>query len=168
MKLPIPKGKRAILVLGLPLGLAAAGGFVFMQMSAGSSTPPKIPDPKSGQVGPMLVLDDRVLNLDPTAGSTYKLIKIGVSIELRPSSASFYDMHGTERTKQETTELDKYTDEVPALLDAEGSVVAAQDSSQLVTPDGRAALKDALAEKFKSILGADNVLEIYLTNLTMQ
>ena len=49
-----------------------------------------------------------------------------------------------------------------------GSVIAAQDSTKLVTADGRTALKDALSERFKTILGADNVINVYLTNLTMQ
>jgi flagellar basal body-associated protein FliL len=168
MKLPFPKGKRAILVLGVPLGLAAAGGFLFMQMSAAPSAPPKIPDPAAGQVGPILALDDRVLNLSPSAGSTYKLVKIGISIEIRPEAASFYDLHGEARTKAEETALEKYTDEKPRLLDAMGSVVAAQDSTKLVTAEGRTALKDALTERFKLILGADNVIDVYLTNLTMQ
>ena len=69
MKLPIPKGRRAILAIGLPLGLAAAGGFLFMQMSAAPSAPLKIPDPTQGQLGPMLALDDKVINLTTTPRS---------------------------------------------------------------------------------------------------
>jgi flagellar basal body-associated protein FliL len=168
MKLPIPKGKRAILVLGLPLGLAAAGAFVFMQMSAAPAAPPKVPNPSTGQLGPMLALDDRVINLNATSAGSYKYAKVGVSIEMRPSTASFYDVHGTERTKSETTELDKYTDQVPRLLDALGSVVSSHDSATLITTDGRAKLKTELLDAFRKILGPDDVIDVYFTNFVMQ
>jgi len=168
MKLPIPKGKRAILVLGVPLGLAAAGAFVFMQMSAAGSTPPAVPDPGTGQLGPILALDDRVINLSVNDAGSYKYAKIGVSIELRPSTASFYDLHGTERTTSETTELDKYQDEVPRLLDALGAVVSSHDSSTLTTPDGRAQLKSELLDAFRQILGPDEVIDVFFTNFVMQ
>ncbi len=167
MKLPIPKGKRAILVLGIPLGLAAAGAFVFMQMSAGPSEPVKVPDPKAGQVGPILALDDKVINLTATTAG-YKYAKIGVSIELRPEAASFYDLHGEARTTQEKTELEKYGDETPKLLDALGSVVAAHDSASLNNADGRSTLKTELTERFQKILGAENVIDVFFTNFVMQ
>jgi flagellar basal body-associated protein FliL len=168
MKLPIPKGKRAILVLGLPLGLAAAGAFVFMQMSAASSVPPKVPDPATGQMGPMLALDDRVINLNASSAGSYKYAKVGVSIEVRPSTSGFYDLHGDARTKSETTELEKYVDEKPRLLDALGSVVSAHDSATLITPEGRAKLKTELLDAFRKILGPDVILDVYFTNLVMQ
>lgn len=168
MKLPIPKGKRAILVLGVPLGLAAAGAFVFMQMSAAPSAPVKVPDPTTGQVGPILALDDRVINLTTSSAGSYKYAKIGVSIEMRPQAASFYDLHGTDRTKEQTTELEKYQDAVPQLFDALGSVVSAHDSGTLTSTDGRGKLKTELLDAFRKILGADEVIDIYFTNFVMQ
>jgi flagellar basal body-associated protein FliL len=169
MSLPIPKGKRAILVLGLPLGLAAAGAFAFMQMSAaGSTPPPAVPDPGAGQVGPILALEDRVINLSTADVTSYKYAKIGVSIEVRPAAESFYELHGAERTKAEATELEKYQDQVPRLLDALGSVVSAHDSSTLTTPDGRAQLKEELLEAFRTILGTEDVIDVFFTNFVMQ
>jgi flagellar FliL protein len=168
MKLPIPHGRRAILVLGLPLGLAAAGALAFTQLSAGGSTPARVPDPVPGQVGPILALDSRVINLSTTSPGSYKYAKVGVSIEIRPSSAGFYDLHGTERTTEQTTELEKYNDDVPLLLDALGTVVSSHDSSTLTTPDGRTQLKAELLEAFGKILGADEVLDVYFTDFVMQ
>ena len=168
MKLPIPKGKRAILVLGLPLGLAAAGAFVFMQMSAASGPPPKVPDPGTGQLGPILALDDRVINLNATTAGSYKYAKVGVSIEVRPSTSSFYDLHGEARTTSETTELEKFLDEKPRLLDSLGQVVSSHDSATLITPDGRAKLKTELLDSFRKILGPDEVIDVYFTNFVMQ
>lgn len=167
MKLPIPKGRRAILVLGIPLGLAAAGALVFTQMSA-TKAAPTIPDPVAGQLGPMLALEDKVINLSQTTPGGYKYAKIGVTIELRPSTASFYDLHGAERTKQETTELATYTDALPLLQDAVGSVVSAHDSSTLTTPDGRAKLKAELLAAVKKVLGENVVIDVFFTDFVMQ
>ena len=168
MKLPIPRGRRAILALGLPLGLAAAGAFLFTQMSAAPKVTPKVPDPATGQSGLMLALDNRVINMNGTTAGGYKYAKVAVTIELRPAAASFYEMHGTERTKEEKTELDKLTEDTPLLLDALGSVVAAHDATTLTTADGRAKLKEELLTAFRKILGEENVLNIYFTDFVMQ
>jgi hypothetical protein len=55
----------------------------------------------------MLALDSRVINLTDGPAGGYKYAKVGVTIELRPAAASFYDLHGTERAKEEKTETDK-------------------------------------------------------------
>lgn len=168
MKLPIPRGRRAILVLGLPLGLAAAGALVFTQMSATSKAPPAIPDPGPAQFGPMLALDTKVINLSLTTPGGYKYAKIGLTIEMRPSAASFYELHGTERTKEETTELAPFKDGVPLLIDAVGSTVAAHDSSTLNSAEGRSALKVELLAAAKKILGPENVIDVFFTDFVMQ
>jgi flagellar basal body-associated protein FliL len=168
VKLPIPKGRRAILVLGLPLGLAAGGALAFTMLSSSPKAAPAIPDPSPGQVGPMLALDDRVINLTTTTAGAFKYAKIGVTIELRPSTAGFYDLHGADRTKSETTELAKFTDNVPLLQDAVGAVVSAHDSSTLTTADGRAALKSELLSAVRKVMGDKEVLDIFFTDFVMQ
>jgi flagellar basal body-associated protein FliL len=150
------------------LGLAAAGALIFTQMSAGAHVVPKVPDPGSGQFGPMLALEDKVINLSLATPGGYKYAKIGVTIELRPSSASFYELHGTERTKQETTELASYTDAVPLLTDAVGTVVSAHDSAFLTSADGRAKLKAELLAAVRKILGEEDVINIFFTDFVMQ
>ena len=167
MRLPIPRGRRAILSLGVPLGLAAAGALIFTQMSAAHVTP-KVPDPGAGQFGPMLALDDKVINLATTTPGGYKYAKIGVTIEMRPTSAGFYGLHGADRTKQETTELAAYTDAVPLLTDAVGTVVSAHDSAFLTSTDGRAKLKTELLAAVRKILGDDVVINVFFTDFVMQ
>jgi flagellar basal body-associated protein FliL len=167
VKLPIPKGKRAILILGLPLGLAAAGGFVFMQMTA-AKAPTTVPNPGVGEHGVMLPLTDTLINLSVDNAGSYKYAKIGVTIEIRPAAASFYKLSGADRTKQETTELAKYTEDLPILQDAVGAVVSSHDSSTLTSAAGRTALKTELLAAVRKILGQDEVLNIYFTNLVMQ
>jgi flagellar basal body-associated protein FliL len=167
VKLPIPKGKRAILILGIPLGLAAAGGFVFMQMSA-AKAPTTVPDPAADQHGAMLALNDTVINLSVDSAGSYKYAKIGVTIEMRPAAASFYSLHATERTKEETTELGAYTDAIPLLQDAVGTTVASHDSTTLTTAAGRSALKAELLVSARKILGDSNVIDVFFTDLVMQ
>ena len=167
MRLPIPRGRRAILSLGVPLGLAAAGALMFTQMSAAHKAAP-VPNPGPGQFGPMLALDDKVINLSTSTPGGYKYAKIGVTIELRPSSVSFYDLHGADRTKQQTTELATYSDAVPLLIDAVGTTVSAHDSSTLTSEDGRAKLKAELLAATKKILGDANVIEVFFTDFVMQ
>jgi flagellar basal body-associated protein FliL len=169
MKLPIPHGRRAILILGVPLGLAAAGGFLFMSMSAKSGPPPAIPDPSPGQHGPMLALDSRVINLTTsTTPGLYKYAKIAVTIELRPTSAGFYAMSSDARAKEEKAETDKVSDDVPLLLDALGTVVSGHDSASINSPDGHAQLKTELLAAMRKVLGDSEVLNVYFTDLVMQ
>ncbi len=168
MKLPIPRGRRAILLLGVPFGLAAAGAFVFMQMSS-ASTPVKVPDPSAGQHGPMLALESRVINLLPNSASTYRYVKVGVTVELRPSDASFYAATGEARAKTEETEIAKHAEATPLLLDALGRVVSGHDAASLMTPDGRAKLKEELLVAMRESIGEpDLILDIYFTDLVMQ
>jgi flagellar basal body-associated protein FliL len=152
----------------VPFGLAAAGALIFMQMSAAGKVTPPVPNPSQGQFGPMLALDDKVINLTTTTPGGYKYAKIGVTIEMRPTAASFYTLHATERTKEETTELAAYTDAVPLLNDAVGAAVSAHDSSALNTADGRAKLKAELLVDVKKILGEDNVIDVFFTDFVMQ
>jgi flagellar basal body-associated protein FliL len=166
LPIPIPKGRRSILVLGIPVGLAAAGALVFTQLMAAAPIV-KVPDPGPGQFGAMLALDTRVINLTPSTGG-YKLAKVGVTIELRPDSAGFYDLHGAERTKAEKTITEKYTDVVPVLFDALGSVISAHTSGQLNTTDGRNEVKGELLEAVRGIIGEDEVLHVYFTDFVMQ
>jgi flagellar basal body-associated protein FliL len=151
----------------VPLGLAAAGALVFTQISA-AKMPSTVPDPTAGQLGPMLALEDKVINLSTTSAGAFKYAKIGVTIELRPAAASFYELHGAERTKEEKTELDKHTEQVPLLIDAVGSVVSAHDSSTLTTSDGRAKLKSELLAALRKVLGEDQVLDVFFTDFVMQ
>ena len=168
MRLPIPHGRRAILILGVPLGLAAAGGFMFMQMSAPKTAPVVVPVPSGDQHGPMLALDSRVINLTASPAVGYKYAKVAVTIELRPESASFYSLSGDGRAKEEKTETDEIKQDVPLLLDALGSAVSSHDSASLTTADGRAKLKGELLIAMRKVLGDKKVIDIYFTDFVMQ
>ncbi len=166
MKL-LPKGRRAILVLGLPIGLAAAGALVFLQMSP-STAATKIPDPEPGQHGVMLALDSRVINLQQAVGATYKYAKIAVTVELRPDDSAFYGLGGEERAKAEKDQLTKRADIVPLLLDALGQVVSSHDAAALNSQNGRPELKKELLAAMRAVVPSDLILDIYFTDFVMQ
>ena len=165
MKLPIPRGRRAILIIGVPLGLAAAGAFVFTQVIM--ATPAPVPDPAAGKHGPMLVLESRVINLQQNVPSDLKYAKVAVTVEMRPTDAKFYDLTGAERAKAEKTQLDGLSDDTPLLQDALLQVIGSHSSSDIATPQGRAALKTELLAAMRKACGDRAVLNVYFTDFTM-
>jgi flagellar basal body-associated protein FliL len=161
-------GKKTILIAGLPVGLAVAGGLAFMMLSGGSKVPLEIPDPAAGQHGVMLALDDKVVNLLPASASSYRYAKIGITVEIRPEKADFYALTADARKTAEELAVKGYEEDVPLLLDALGRVVSARTSDQISTPETRAELKSELVDAFKTVLGDREVLDVYFTELVMQ
>ena len=161
-------GKKTILIAGIPVGLAVAGGLAFVMLSGGSAVPPPIPDPAAGQHGVMLALDDKVVNLLPAGATSYRYAKVGVTVEIRPDKADFYGLTADARKTAEELAVKGYAEDVPLLLDALGRVVSARTSDQISTPATRAELKSELVDAFKGVLGDKEVLDIYFTELVMQ
>jgi flagellar basal body-associated protein FliL len=159
-------GKKTIAMLGVPLGLGVAAGLVYFFVLAGPSAPPEIPDPGEGEHGPMIALEDKVVNL--MAGGDYRYAKVGVTVELRPEAAEFYTLKGEARKVAEEEIRKDYEAALPLMLDAIGRVVGAKTSTELGTPDGREGLKEELHAAMGGILGEHEVLAVYFTDLVMQ
>lgn len=160
------KPGRKVLLLGVVIGVAAAGGIAFTQLSAAPTAPPTVPDPAEGQHGIMLALEERVVNL--LDGGTFRYAKIGVTVELRPAEAAFYELTGEARAVAEELVHKDHETVVPLLLDALGQVVASRSSDELVAMEGRTHLKDDLIEAMRHVLGEHEVLNVYFTDLVMQ
>jgi flagellar basal body-associated protein FliL len=160
-------GKKTILLMGLPVGLAVVGGLAMMTLG-GSKAAAAVPDPKPGQHGFMLALDERVINLKQTGPAAYHYAKVGLTVEVRPESGGYYDFVGKPRAEADKELVAAYAPDVPLLLDALGSVVSARDSGTIGSVEGRAALKADLLAQARQILGQDAVLDIYFTDLVMQ
>jgi flagellar basal body-associated protein FliL len=159
-------GKKTIALLGVPLGLGVAAGLVYFFVLAGPSVKAEIPDPGEGQHGPMIALEERVVNL--LKGGDYRYAKVGVTVELRPESADFYALKGEARTVAEEEIHKDYQAAVPLMLDAVGRTVGARSSTELGTPEGREGLKAELLHAMGEILGEHDVLSVYFTDLVMQ
>jgi flagellar protein FliL len=160
------KGKKAILLLGLPVGFALAGAIVYMQVAGASAAPPKIPDPSPGQAGVLLPLDERVVNL--ASGGSFKYLKVGVTVEMRPEGADFYALKGEARKTAETELLKGWEASIPLLLDRLGQAVSSKSSDDLSTAEGRAGLKKELLEGFRAVVGEEEVMNVYFTDFVMQ
>jgi flagellar basal body-associated protein FliL len=163
----LPKGRKALL-LGIPLGLAVAGGLAFTQLSGGTASagPPPVPNPTVGQHGVMLALESRVVNL--RTGGSYRYAKVAVTVELRPVAADFYALTGKGRATAEKEAIADHDAALPLLTDAVGTVVSSADPAGLTTPEGRTTLKRGLLDAFRAVLGEREVLEVYFTDFVMQ
>lgn len=161
----LPAGRKALL-MGIPVGLAVAGGLAFMQLSGSGAPPPEVPDPVAGQHGVMLALEDRVVNL--RTGGPYRYAKVAITLELRPESAEFYTLDSKARAAAEALVVEGEKAAVPLLIDGVGSIVASADPAGLTTPEGRAALKSDLLTAVRAVLGEREVLDLYFTDFVMQ
>ena len=163
----LPGARKTMLLLGLPVGLAAGGALAYFQfMAPPAGPPPPVPDPAEGQHGTMVALEERVINLRP--GGAYRYAKVGVTIELRPETADFYALKGEARAHAEEEALATHEGAVPLLLDALGSVVSSKTSDELTKPEGRAHLKEELIEEMGHVVGEHELLDVYFTDLVMQ
>jgi flagellar basal body-associated protein FliL len=159
-------GKKTILLAGVPLGLGVAAGLVYFFVLSGPSVPPEIPDPAQGQHGPMIALEDKVVNL--LKGGDYRYAKVGVTVEMRPEKPDFYALKGEARATAEKEIVKDYEAAMPLLADAVGRTVGAKSSADLGTPDGREALRKELMAAVGQIVGEKDVLNVYFTDLVMQ
>jgi flagellar FliL protein len=160
-------GKKILLLGGVVAGLGVAAGLVYVFVLSGPSAPPPgIPDPQPGQYGVMLALENRVVNL--IDGGAYRYAKVGVTIEIRPEKADFYLLKGEARKVPEDEAIKGFNAAIPLLLDAVGRVVGSKTSDELGTPEGRDALKTELHEAVAKVIGEEEVLDVYFTDLVMQ
>lgn len=160
-------GKKTIVLLGIPLGLGLAGGLAAIVLLGGSgSTPPITPDPSPGQHGLMVPLEEKVVNL--MDGGDYRYAKIGVTVEVRPEKADYYALVGEARAVADKELLKEFEPAMPLMLDALGRVVGSHTSTELGTPEGREALKAELMAEMKHVLGEEEVLDLYFTDMVMQ
>jgi flagellar basal body-associated protein FliL len=114
----------------------------------------------------MVVLEDKVVNL--LKGGDYRYAKVGVTIEVRPESADFYKLKGEARVVAEKELVKGYEAALPLMLDAVGQTVGSRTSTDLGTPEGRATLKEDVHKAMGGILGEEEVLAVYFTDLVMQ
>jgi flagellar basal body-associated protein FliL len=179
-------GKKTIVLLGLPLGIGIAMALVVMFVLKPLDPTPAVGDPAPGQHGVMLPLDTKVVNLAP--GGDFKYAKVGVTLELRPSTAAFYTMAAADREAATAVVVTDMTDYLPMLDDAVAAIVSSKTSTTLLGETGREQLKQELLEACRQVLdgsaaaasgaspapseasprAASDVLDLYFTDLVMQ
>ncbi len=117
----------------------------------------------------MLALDDRVINLNVTTAGAYKYAKVGVSIEMRPSTVGFYDLHGAARTTKESDGAREVRGHGAAAarrprLDGLVARLRGPDLDRTAGPSSR----PSCSSPFRKILGPEEVIDVYFTDFVMQ
>jgi flagellar basal body-associated protein FliL len=171
-------GKKAILLMGIPLGLGIAAALAVLVVIPTLTAPPKqVADPLPGQHGYMIPLDTKVVNL--AADSEYEYAKVGVTIELRPESSDFYAMAGAAREPLAAAKVKEMAELLPVLDDAVAKIVAAKTSQELTSAEGREALRQEILEALRAATEKPapsgltepvkpEVIDVYFTDLVMQ
>ena len=153
-------------LLLVAVAVALIGAAAYFGLTARPAAATDVPDPRTGQHGPLLALGNHVVNLAP--GGAFRYAKVGVTVELRPSNAGFYAVAPAARAEAEKTELASVGSRQALLLDAIGRVVASKRSDALLNTAGRVQLKTDLLAAMREAVGERAVLGIYLTDLVMQ
>ncbi len=115
--------------------------------------------------GPTYQLKDRILNL---SGTPRHYLKLGVALEFKPKSASYYKLAGEAKKKAEEEFALEISGKAPAIEDTITTVVSAKTLIQVSTPAGQAELKRELQERLLKIVGEPEVVKVYFTQFVTQ
>jgi flagellar FliL protein len=148
---PPKKKSKALLfiILGLVvLGGAGGGGFWWWRHSANAA--PAAPEPEKEFTG-ILALEPFVVNLADKGASRFLRVTVKLVVE---------DEHVAREIEEHAVSKSRVRSAVLELL-------SAQESTTLVTPEGKAELKKALAERASKVLHTE-VHDVLFTDFVVQ
>ena len=171
------KGKIILMVAGLLLGAAVAGGAFFLfGESLGISGKPgetKIKYIEKPKVGVMLPLRERIVNLaDP---GVMRYLKISVVLEVADFSGK--EIPKGEKYKEKQDELKKEMGGTLPMIDDElTALLTGKTSGELMSPEGKAKLRDDLKSRINRALEKashdpkerQEVLSVYFSDFIIQ
>lgn len=143
------KKKPPMIIIMAVFAVVVLGAAFFMVHKA--SAKQKGAEVKKAEKGPVLTLDEFLVNLaDP--GSDH-FLKVTVGLEL-------------DKSKGKTPESLK--EETPLIRDAVLSSLSSKTRDQIAPEGGREKLKVEIKKKVNAALGEDNVQGVYFTNFVTQ
>lgn len=144
-----PKKKPPILIIAVVVALVALVGvfFVGKQVSAKG----KAGSAKPVEKGPVLVLDEFLVNLSDPAGDHFLKATIGLELD---------------KDKGKTPEGLK--EQIAPIRDAVLSSLSSKTRDQVSPLAGREKLKAEIKKKVNEALGEDDVRSVYFTNFVTQ
>lgn len=143
------KKQPPMMIIMAVFAIVVLGAAFFMVQKASAKS--KGSEPKKVEKGPVLTLDEFLVNLaDP--GSDH-FLKVTVGLEL-------------DKGKGKTPETLK--DDTPLIRDAVLSSLASKTRDQLGPEAGREKLKGEIKKKVNEALGEDDVQGVYFTNFVTQ
>jgi flagellar FliL protein len=132
------------------------------------------PDPQVvSQVSPfqpgwglMYELDTKVVNLADPGGMRY--LQASIVLEFSPLMNDLYRLEGEERTLAEENFRQQIDSRRPVIDDIVMSTLSSKTLSEIVTIEGKQALKEELIEKINDALGYHGVVNVYFTDFVVQ
>ncbi len=143
------KKKPPMMIIMAVFAVVVLGAAFFMVQKAGAKS--KAPEVKKVEKGPVLTLDEFLVNL-ADAGSDH-FLKVTVGLEL-------------DKAKGKTPEALK--DDTPLIRDAVLSSLSSKTRDEIGPQPGRDKLKLEIKKKVNEALGEDDVQGVYFTNFVTQ
>lgn len=146
---PSPKKKggklKLLLFIGLPVVLAAAGGVVFAMRGHGPSQPaPTNPG--------LIAFDPFVVNLADPGGLRFIRVTLQIVVDDEKESVSL---------AEEPVPMKRARSAILELL-------SQQTAGELITAEGKAALKKAIIQRVQPILGKTKVSDVLFSEFVVQ
>lgn len=143
------KKKKSLVMIGAVLGIVLLLGVFFIGQRVSAKS--RHAQPARAESGPVLPLDEFLVNLADTGGDHF--LKTTINLELYKS-------------KGKTPEGMK--DQVPEIRDAILMTLSGKQRDELGPAAGRIKLKAEIKARVNSVLGENDVQEVYFTNFVTQ
>ncbi len=148
-KAPEGKKKKPIVLIAAALGVALLLGVFFIGQSVSAKS--RHAKPVKAEPGPVLPLDEFLVNLSDAGGDHF--LKATINLEL-------------SKAKGKTPEGMK--EQVPEIRDAILMTLSGKQRGDLGPAAGRVKLKEEIKARVNTVLGENDVQEVYFTNFVTQ
>lgn len=145
------KSKLIIIIFAAVVAVAAAGGGAFWYTHRGAPASAEAPHAKNSERG-LLSLEPFVVNLADTSGSRFLRTTVQLIVK---------DEAEAEHIKKSPA----------ALMQTRGAILellTVQTAENLVTPDGKTALKKLIAERASTALDDTKVIDVLFSDFVVQ
>lgn len=169
------KGKIVLLALGLVLGVAASVGagqvlgdslpFAASATAKKDAAPGKAAKAEEREDGMMLPLKERIVNLADQGMLRY--LKTTVVLEIADHSGKPLPK-GEEYKKKQDELIKEMRGNTPIIEDQLMAILSAKTAAELMTPEGKRALKEEVKTKVNKALGKDDVMAVYFSDFIIQ
>lgn len=158
-----------LVIMAFLAGLILAGAAYFLNVpqqlglatpgAAAASAPTATPTPKP-KPGPIYTIKDRIVNLADIKSKRYLKVSLAIQFE------------APEVELPEEQEKEEWAKEIaakgPVIDDAVTGILTTKTYDQIITPEGKEALKEEIREKVNHQLGEEEVERVYITDFVVQ
>ncbi len=145
---------------------AAVGGWLLFSPKARVDDAAETPHDASPIVGLMFPTKERVVNLSDGGG--YRYLKTEVIIELGLPAKELEGISAEAYKKKQEEMAKELAPITPLLDDAMTTLLSSKKASDLLTAEGKAALRSELKEQLQAVIHAYPVNGVYLAQFIIQ